>query len=373
MWTMRSLQVTDSILRGDLMKHTFLMTGASGGLVGASYYRELYLRQLTQPGLALHQSFYLNNIAKDNLNVIAFTMIVSDFLFQFGQFKYGGQRYFKDRGYAFEQQLNQNTGNVLDKPLIAYRNPEREAQIPLLILSPTIINDGRKLYISPQPISYLNAALPDSLETGFPKLKGVEFRRLFREQGADSLRFLSALRMNATFPYITPTVSLPSEPVMEIMDAGLADNYGVSDAMRFLYVFREWISQHTSGVILLSIRDSPKETPIEANKTQSLLDKIVTPVGSLYSNWSHWQDIQNDNSVQYAKEWLDVPLLRADLIYTAHRYAPDSVTISSPQNRKPARASLSWRLTEREKSSIRQAIFAPRNRQTIRQLQQWLR
>jgi hypothetical protein len=299
-------------------------------------------------------------------------MVVNDLLFKFGRFTYNGHRYVKDRGYAFEQQLNGNTKGVLDKPLIAYREPERLARIPMLLLAPTIVNDGRKLYISPQPLSYMSAPLPILGSTEGQKIKGVEFRRFFAAQDADSLRFLSALRMNATFPYITPNVSLPSTPAMEIMDAGLSDNFGVSDAVRFLYVFRHWIGENTSGVILLSIRDTPKEHFIEKNAEQSLWDKVATPVGGLYRNWSHLQDIQNDNSVQYAGRWLAVPLLQADLTYDAAAPVADTDTAETPNGRRGQRASLSWRLTEREKAGIRQAIHNDPNQATIRQLQAWL-
>src|SRR5580765_8026238 len=41
-FTMNVLQSLDSLLDGELMKKTFLMTGASGGMLGATYYRELY-------------------------------------------------------------------------------------------------------------------------------------------------------------------------------------------------------------------------------------------------------------------------------------------------------------------------------------------
>jgi hypothetical protein len=373
LWTLRALQVTDGMLDGRLMQHTVLMTGASGGAVGASYFRELYLRRQSDPSVYPHSEAYLRNMGFDNLNAIAFTMVVNDLLFKFGRFTYNGHRYVKDRGYAFEQQLNGNTEGVLDKPLIAYREPERLARIPMLVLAPTIVNDGRKLYISPQPLSYMSAPLPTLGSTEGQKIKGVEFRRFFAAQGADSLRFLSALRMNATFPYITPNVSLPSTPAMEIMDAGLSDNFGVSDAVRFLYVFRHWIEQNTSGVILLSIRDTPKEDLIEKNTDQSLWDKVSTPVGSLYRNWSHLQDIQNDNSVQYAGRWLAVPLLQADLTYDAAApVAATDPTAEAPNGRKGQRASLSWRLTEREKAGIRQAIHNDPNQATIRQLQAWL-
>jgi hypothetical protein len=202
---MRALQHSDHTMNGQLMRHTFLMTGASGGAIGASYFRELYLRSQTDAGVDPYGEAYSKNMGNDNLNAIAFTFVVSDLLFKFQKFDYNGNRYYKDRGYAFEQQLNTNTGSLLDKPLIAYREPEREARIPMLVLAPTIVNDGRKLYISPQPLSYMSAPLPVFGKGDGQKIKGVEFRRFFARQGADSLRFLSALRMNATFPYVTPT------------------------------------------------------------------------------------------------------------------------------------------------------------------------
>jgi hypothetical protein len=85
------------------------------------------------------------------------------------------------------------------------------------------------------------------------------------------------------------------------------------------------------------------------------------------------QDIQNDNSVQYAGRWLPVPLLQADLTYDAAAPVPAADTAApAPNGRKGQRASLSWRLTEREKAGIRQAIHNDPNQATIRQLEAWL-
>jgi hypothetical protein len=122
----------------------------------------------------------------------------------------------------------------------------------------------------------------------------------------------------------------------------------------------------------MSIRDTPKEHSIEKSLDQSLVDKIFTPVGSLYRNWSYWQDIQNDNSLQYAARWLAVPLLQADLMYSGGGTASTSAPVTAGSSRKPERASLSWRLTEREKSGIREAILSQHNQEAIRQLGAWL-
>ena len=43
---MNALQRIDSLMNGRLMQQTVLINGASGGMLGAAYYRELYLQKL---------------------------------------------------------------------------------------------------------------------------------------------------------------------------------------------------------------------------------------------------------------------------------------------------------------------------------------
>nr|MDQ3395759.1 patatin-like phospholipase family protein [Bacteroidota bacterium] len=140
LWTVKSLQVADSITKGALMKHTMLITGASGGLVGAGYFRELYLQKQLGHDIDLQDDKYPHNISKDVLNPIIFSLLVNDFFISFQSFKYSGFDYMKDRGYSFEQRLNFNTNSIMDKPLGAYALPERENKIPLLFLAPNIMN-----------------------------------------------------------------------------------------------------------------------------------------------------------------------------------------------------------------------------------------
>lgn len=378
LWTMRSLQTIDSTLNGELMKHTFLMTGASGGLVGASYFRELYLQKQKNASINIYGNSYLNNIGKDNLNPIVFTLVVNDLFLRFQKFDYQGFTYHKDRGYAFEQQLNKNTEGLLNKTISEYKQPEREGLIPMLIMSPTIVNDGRKLYISPQHISYMTVPTLTIDGRLNQKVKGIEFLRFFNDQHSQKLSFLSALRMNATFPYITPTVTLPSEPAMEIMDAGLSDNYGISDATRFLYVFKDWISNNTAGVIFLSIRDTPKDRPTEKNTQSSLFQKVFTPIGSLYNNWEYLQDLQNDNSLEFTHTWFDGKVYPIDVAYAPESRESIYIERTAKEKRDSAvfrrqeRAALSWHLTAKEKESLKRTINESCNQEAIQRLKQLL-
>ena len=383
LWTATALQAADSLTGGALMEHTRLITGASGGLIGAAYFRELVLRQkkedVSQPSgpyvlatelqnRSIYDRYYLDQIAQDNLNPIIFTLLVNDLFVRHQSFAYHGHSYTKDRGYAFEQQFNLNTGGILNKKLMDYRADEQEAMIPMLLLSPAVVNDGRKMFISAQHVSYMNPAYEAGSLAYSEKVKGVDFRRFFEHQRGDQLHFLTALRMNAAFPYVTPNVSLPTEPEIQIMDAGMTDNFGISDAVRFTYVFQDWINAHTSGVVLLTVRDSEKNEPIAKPDRPSLIQKMTGPFRFFYDNLFNVQDLNNDDRVEYANAWLDVDLHCVSLEYSS--YINDQDAFGKPINERP---SLSWRLTSREKNNIIHNIHHPRNQRALQELQKLLR
>ncbi len=366
-WVLRSMQAADSVLDGRLMDHTVCITGASGGQVGASYFREK---------IKLNDTKYIDNMAKDILNPVVFSLIVNDIFIRFETFTDGKYMYAKDRGYAFEKQLNVNTAGILNKKVIDYKQYEAEAAIPMVLLTPTIVNDGRKLYISPQPVSFMNAAEIQNTDLLQLKVKGIEFMRFFKEQDAANLGFLSALRMSATFPYITPNINLPSSPAMEIMDAGLTDNFGVIDAVRFSYIFRDWIKKNTSGVVFMCIRDSPKLIPIARKKTPNLFDKIFNPIGSLYASWDWIQDHNDEYFMEYANEFLDGKMEVLELQYSPMPEGYENGEVSQKEVEEYVvktwrqRASLNWHLTKKEKNSVLKTIQTPQNKAVLQKLKE---
>lgn len=377
LWTMRVLQTADSLTKGKLMRNAMLMTGASGGMVGAGYFRELTLRKQQGENINPYNPLYLDRVSRDNLNPIIFSLLVNDLFIKYQYFNYSGRRYLKDRGYAFEQQLSFNTQGFLDKPLSAYRKPEQESLIPMMLVAPNITNDGRKLFISPHQVSYMNTGGPGEKENKQEKIKGIDFLRYYQDHGAENLRFLSALRMAATFPYVTPNISLPSEPAMETMDSGVSDNFGIEDATRFLYVFHDWIAENTSGVIYVCIRDSEKNMPVEKNISLTLFQKFFTPIRNIYKNWTYIQDIKNDNLIEFAKNWHPGEIDRIDLQYIPRTIFKDTekAPLNEAQENKQLekeeieRASLNWHLTTREKNNILDNIHLDINQQALQKLQ----
>jgi len=360
LWTLSTLQAADSISKGSLYNHTVLVSGASGGLIGATYYRELKLRQSqgekTNPWSGIHRT----RIAADNLNPLIFSLLANDLFVGFTRFEYGGNVYRKDRAFTFEDQLNEITGGTLDRPLGDYREAELSGNTPLVLFSPTIVNDGRKLYIASRPVSFMMEDILEMPGYGNAKISGVDFNRFFAGQQPSRLRMLSALRMSATFPYITPNTALPTEPQLLIMDAGISDNFGLTDAVRFLFSFREWISENTSGVLLISVRDSPKVRPTLAKEGMTIVDELTQPISSVYNNFENFQDINSDLLISKAGSALRVPIERIDIEYQATDYLPILQKMDSIRQNS-ARASLSWRLTTREKRGIVANVSTPEN------------
>jgi hypothetical protein len=336
LFTFKTLLNIDSTLNGQLMNYTHFISGSSGGLVGAAYYRELFLRSDNHPQFSEdYKTKYVKNISKDLLNATVFSFTVSDITLNFQRFKYGNYEYLKDRAYAFEQQLNDNTGFVFDKKLDEYLLPELKAEIPMLVISPNIINDGRTLMISPLPVSYLlKSKYNSAFEYAVPD--GVELKSFFKNQDAGNIRFATALRMNSTFPYIMPAASLPSEPAIEVMDAGIRDNYGVQNSIRYLSTFKDWLIENTSGIVFVQIRDNNKNEQVENSPIKTILAKLLSPFRNVSGNFLVMQDYQNDTFMENLKT-----------IFGNH---VSFVNFEMPQREE--RISLSWHLTEREKRYV---------------------
>lgn len=352
LWSYKAMQVADSITNGELMKHTQLICGASGGMFGLAYRRELWHRAQSDTSIDLNSPEYVDRMGMDVLNPIATSLAVNDWFVRFQKFRDGTYIYSKDRGYALETEFNKNTLGYVDKRLGDYAKPEYEAEIPMMFFSPSIINDGRSLYISSQPIAHLTFNHPNLLK-GQAHQGGVEFRRLFKNQDVDNVWFTSVLRMNATFPYISPQVSLPSEPEIEVMDAGFRDNYGASIALKHLYAIRKWVEKNTSGVVILQIRDSRKIEPVHETPPRSLFNQITNPLGHIYDNLFIMQDYINDDLTVYAQDWLQTDLEVIDLELTR----PEVEDIS-----------LSWHLTTKEKMIIEKSAYNEKNQKAIQRL-----
>ena len=359
LWSSTVLQEIGRQLDGQLMPATMLMTGASGGMLGLAYQRELYRRFMVDRSFHHLDPIHLEYISKDLINPIAFSIVSNDMFLPFTQVEVGGHLYYRDRAYSFERKLNSNTAGVMDHSLGFYQEAEARADIPLLFLTPSLLDDGRRLTISPQPVRYMMSA-PQAMVNNTPLLPdAVDFGWLLGREQADSLRFLTALRMNATYPYVLPFVQLPTQPSVRVIDAGFRDNYGVLSAARFLQVFKDWIRENTSGVILIQISVHLREEEAYLDTHEGVIESLFNPLG-LAGNFLDVQDLEQDNTLGFMYE-----LLGPDQFHLLRfRYRPQV------DNR--LRESISFHLTERERNNIIRAIDNPEYQSVISELRKLL-
>lgn len=340
-WGMQVLQKLEANTNGQLMNHTVMMSGASGGMVGSAYFRHLYFLQKQGQDIDPLDPKYREDMGEDVLNAIFTGMATNDMIFPWQTFKQYGERYRKDRAYWFDKQMLENTNGLFSGKIVEYQSAEQKAEIPMMILSPTIINDQRALIISATPASYLCFPYTGSNKGSFSYLipDGVEYMRFFKDGGASNIDLASAVRLNATYPYILPAAYLPTKPEMKIMDAGLKDNHGFGMSTRFINVFRRWIENNTAGIIFIQIRSDKKLKKMDEKETKStFLNEMFLPFGNIYSNFLTQQDYNNDYLVAELANSIKVPVHIIPFVYL-------------PQIENKA-ASMSFHLTKSEKTDI---------------------
>lgn len=346
-FTMNTLQKLDSLFGGKLMKETFLINGASGGLLGAAYFRELYYEKLQGKQINLQDRRWVDNISKDLLNPLFSSFVARDIMGPVQKFKVNGHFYAKDRGYAFEQKLNENTENAMDKSIGDYAIAEKNAFIPTMFLNSVISRDGRKMLICTMPVRFMMRANIDTNRITHSDPDLVDFHSFFKNMDGDGIRFLSALRMNATFPYVLPNVWLPTNPIIDVMDAGLRDNFGQETALRFIDKFKDWLQANTSDVVVIQIRDRPLGDWEKPYESKSLISLVTKPFLLLQNNWYKLQDYYQYDQLSYLEKNYGEHFHRICFQYV-------------PQVQEAA-ASLSFHLTASEKRDIAIAVKNPTN------------
>jgi hypothetical protein len=352
-FTMNILQKLDQENGGHLMDKTFMITGASGGMFGAAYFRELSrLKQYKDSTTNPDDRRYTDAIAGDLLNPLFSSFVARDLFAPAQKFKVGDYEYIKDRGYSFEQKLNQNTAGVLDRQLRDLAPEEAAAKIPLMLFSSVVTRDSRSMLISTQPISFLMRPVFDSTRIKTIDPDAVDFGSFFYKQDPMNIRMLTALRMNATFPYILPNVWLPSEPVIDVMDAGFRDNFGEQVGLRFVHVFRDWILENTRGVLLIQIRDRKTggwDYPFESTDITEIITK---PLLLIQYNWYKMQEYNQNDLLSVMEGYMGNNFYKMTF-----QYEPKSANEG---------AALNFHLSKQEKLDLANAVNNQLNQQIFK-------
>jgi hypothetical protein len=345
-WTTRVLVELDKNIP-DFHRHVRLITGASGGMVGAAYcvaeladVEEGRARPIGERGDELFEQ-----ISADSLQDAVRWYVLRDLpnsvlrpvLGQVGSLN-------RDRGMALEARWQQSTQGKLGYTFGRLRPLEAKGRIPSLLFSPMIVEDGRRLLIC-------NLDLADLVNVQVcqgapPSLTAWEFSACFPKQLAD-VKLSAAARMSATFPFVTPAGQLPTNPPVRVVDAAYYDNYGVNLATSWLWKNTERVKD--MEVILVQIRGT-LETDARGSRADALqprgglwFSSLTTPVEGLATSNLTVAGYNNDERVACLCEHLSergIPL---------HVITFDF----------PGPSTLSWHLTVLEKEALRGGFGDP--------------
>ena len=104
---------------------------------------------------------------------------------------------------------------------------------------------------------------------------------------------------------------------------------------------KDWINENTSGVVIVQIRDTPKEIKITQNPVLSLFKSLSNPLGGFTKNWLKIQTYDQDLLIQFLADGLNTNISIYDLALK-----------SNPNEEIP----ISWHLTQNERENIKNAI-----------------
>ena len=300
-WTTVVLDELNRCLGQDFPRHIRLITGASGGMVGAAY----FVSKLTEKGLPIDQEtsqpLNVTKVLKDESGLDSLTPVIRQLVLGDLPGIFSRRTQLHDRGIALEQQWV-----TLKKTFPDLIEGERAGWRPSLILSPMVVESGRRLLISnldlsrlaqTQPLDPILAegqSGPNADPSRIYSRSAVEFFRIFPEARREFL-LQTAVRMSATFPFASPAVNLPMDVPRRVVDAGYYDNYGVDLATSWIYANQDWICKNKISVALIQIRAYPSEQEILSIFGQTgedpprrfspkwLMDRLVTSFQGLSS------------------------------------------------------------------------------------------
>ncbi len=359
-WTAEVLCELEKQLPG-FPYHVRMVSGASGGMVGAS----AYVASLRPPAEvtgprdeALHtvtREELVRAVGSDCLSLLSHTMFFRDIPFSLVPFRNG-----HDRGVALEEAFKQYAPWAFGQTMGDLRAGELAGWRPSLVYSPMLVEDGRRLVISNLDLDPLFSQAGPRVGRGTEILysrSGYELGRLFPEAHA-AFPIATAARMSASFPYFSPATLLPTLPRRQVVDAGYWDNYGVSIACGWLdeglksegdepSAMTRWIEQNVSRILVLQIRDGVAALCAEAGTVgpESApgplgrgLEWLTPPMAGTLSAQKAVMLFRND-------EQLEAVIKRYDRIF-----GQGFLTTTTLALRK--KVSLSWYLTSEERAVL---------------------
>ncbi|WP_186415501.1 MULTISPECIES: hypothetical protein [unclassified Pannonibacter] len=228
-----------------------------------------------------------------------------------------------DRGRVLEAQWG-----TLRLPFNGWREEERQGLRPSVVFSPMLVETGAPLFIS--NLDLLEMRKHFAAED--PDVHSAEMFRVYPyaqvggsgeeghavrtgKRGKDEFTVATAVRLSATFPYVSPAVSLPAMPQRRVVDAGYYDNYGVMAATGLINAraVRNWVVRNTSGVLIVNVRAFPDQDRAKpASALARLFWWLTSPLEGVFNARGSSQTIRNRDMLRMTRDLYGLALQEAN-------------------------------------------------------------
>jgi hypothetical protein len=366
----------------ELPRSIRLLTGASGGMVASAYLAALAPPADEEaprwPSIegALLGDIHANRgrdgggkfgtyfpIERDGLSPVAQQLVQRDIVrYMFAPLlswnPLGDWDRWSDRGAVLEEQWRS-----LRKTFADLARGERDGSRPSIILSPMMVESGQPLLISNLDLHQLVA-----------ENHAIEFFSLFPDARA-SFRLQTAVRMNASFPYVSPAVALPTVPPRRVVDAGYYDNYGVSVAASYLALpnVRKWISENVDRVIVIQVRAyaSKKADEVASPKGVGAAAEFLTsPPSALFAARDSSMVFRNAEQLSavgslYPRDSHQRELVQTCVFENAAEANIEPGEDPAKHATKPPSVEMSWYVTPRSINEMSDQLTTPQNKEAL--------
>ena len=308
-----------------------LISSVSGGATGSMYYLNLFHPERRETfdynGLSS-----LPQIASDSsLDDIAWALVYRDIprLF-FPYANRSSEDKLMDRGFMLEE-FWRNRGNVQGS-LSNWRHGVAEGTRPAAIFNATIAETGEPLVFATTDV-----------KSGTEEVRRRSFYELYPDT---DLPVVSAVRLAASFPYVTPAArALSTRPEYHLVDGGYYDNYGISSLIA-------WLDEAFTGlqsrgyplpdVLIVQIRSFPDDALTPA-VNRGWFFQSYAPLDALLSVRNTAQLVRDREALElFAQRWAKRP--EQGVMSDRVHFAGFQFTGNN--------APLSWSMNQRQKDEI---------------------
>lgn len=305
------------------------VSAVSGGSVGTLYFFERCERGAGRcdPG---GFSAILDRAMRSSLNEIGWGFAYPDLARALLPFV---GRLERDRAWAMERAWARNL-SVPDVLLSAWRARSARGDLPAVAFNATIVETGQRLVIA-------TADLPEALT----------FDRLYK--GRD-VRVVTAVRLSATFPFVTPVARADHRdgsgvPLFHLADGGYVDNGGIGTAAEWLASALDAGPKRRVALVEVDAVVSEKQ-----GEDHGWPYQLVAPLGALMAIRTQAPRERNEFALR--------------LLQTQWKSAFQRFCFRYEADENP----LSWHLSPEQQRKIRDAWMAPRNQAELSRLRHFL-